>query len=76
VCLDEKRVSDDRSKSTQSGNEPELPKFLAKIEIKFDATKMFLAMKRRQVAFNWQSDPPDGNQNRQRDKKAHHNSFP
>jgi hypothetical protein len=52
VCLDEKRVSDDRSKSAQGANETELSNFFAKIEIKFDATKMFLAMLRRQVALN------------------------
>jgi hypothetical protein len=74
--LDEKRVCDDRPKSTQGSNETELPKLFAKIEVKFDAAKMFLAMQRREVAFNWQFDAPHGKQNRQRDKKPYHNSFP
>jgi hypothetical protein len=76
VCLDEKRVSDNRSKSTQGSNETELPKFFAKIEIKFDATKMFLAMKRHQVALDWQFDSAKRNQARQRNKSPYHNSFP
>jgi hypothetical protein len=76
VCLDEKRVSDDRSKSAQGSNETELSNFLAKIEIELDATKMFVAMKCRQVALNWQFERPKRNQNCQRDKSPCHNSFP
>ena len=62
VCLDEKRVSDDRSKSAQGRNKTELPDFFAKIEIKLDATKMFLTMQHRQVALNGQFDYPECNQ--------------
>ena len=76
MCLDEKRVSDDCSKSAQGSNEPELAKFFAKIEVKFDATKMFMAMQRRQVALNRQFDRAKRNQNRQHDKNPDHNSFP
>jgi hypothetical protein len=76
VCLDDKRVGDDRSKSAQGGNEPELAKFFAKIEIKFNAPKMFLTMKRRQIALDWQLDTAKGNQDPQRDKAPHHNSLP
>ena len=76
MCLDEKRVSDDRSKSTQSGNESELPKLFAKIEIKFDTLKMFVAMQGRQVTLDWQFDSAKRNQDRQRDNNPHHNSFP
>jgi hypothetical protein len=76
VCLDEKRVSDDRSKSAQGSNEAELAKFFAKIEIKFNAAKMFLTMKRRQVVLDWQLDSAKCNQHRQRYQAPHYNSFP
>jgi hypothetical protein len=76
VCLNEKRVSDDCPKSAQGSNETELPKLFAKIEIKFDATKMFVAMQRRQVALNWQFERTERNQNRQHDDSPYHNSFP
>jgi hypothetical protein len=76
VCLNKKSVSDDRPKSAQGGNKTELPKFFAKIEIKFDATKMFPAMKRRQVALNRQFKRTEPNQNRQHDKNPYHNSLP
>ena len=76
VCLNEKRVGDDRSKPAQGGDETELPKFFAKIEIKFDAAEMFLSMKRRQVALDRQFERAEHNQNRQRDEDPHHNSFP
>jgi hypothetical protein len=56
VCLNKKRVRNDRSKSTQRGNETELANFLAKIEIELDGPKMFLAMECRQVALNWEFD--------------------
>jgi hypothetical protein len=76
VCLDEKPVGDDRSKSAQGGNETELPNFFAQIEIEFDAAKMFMAVQPRQVALNWQFERPERNQNRQRDDSPYHNSFP
>jgi hypothetical protein len=76
VCLNEKGVSDDRPKSAQGSNETELPKLFAKIEIKFDVTKMFVAMQRRQVALNRQFERAERNQNRQHAKNPYHNSFP
>jgi hypothetical protein len=76
VCLNEERVGDDRSKSAQGGNETELPKLFSKIEIKFDATKMFAAMQRRQIALNRQFQRAKRNQNRQDAKHPYHNSFP
>ena len=76
MCLNKKRVSDNRPKAAQGGDETELPKFFAKIEVKFDATKMFMAMQRRQVALNRQFERAERNQNRQHDKNAYHNSFP
>jgi hypothetical protein len=76
VSLNEKSVSHDRPKSAQGRNKTELPKFFAKIEIKFDATKMFLLVQRRQVVLNRQFEGAKRNQNRQHDKKPYHNSFP
>jgi hypothetical protein len=63
-------------KSAQGSNETELPKLFAKIEIKLDATKMFVAMQRRQVALNRQFERTERNQNRQHAKNPYHNSFP
>jgi hypothetical protein len=76
VCLNKKRVRNDRSKSTQRSNETELANFLAKIEVELDGPKMFLAMKRRQVALNWKFDGPEPNYDHQRNENADHNSFP
>jgi hypothetical protein len=76
VCLNKKCVSDDPPKSAQGRDETELPKFFAKIEIKFDATKMFLAMQRCEVALNRQFERAERDQDRQHDKNAHHNSLP
>jgi hypothetical protein len=63
VCLNEKSVSDDRPKAAQGGNETELAKFFAKIEVKFDATKMFMAMQRGQVVLKRQFERSERNQN-------------
>jgi hypothetical protein len=76
VCLDEQPVGHDRSKAAQRGNETELPKFFAKIEIKFNAAEMFLTMERRKVALNRQSERPERDQDCEGDKGPHHNSFP
>jgi hypothetical protein len=57
--LNEKGVRDDCSKSAQSRDKPELPEFFAQIEIKFDSVEMFLPVKHRQVAFDWQLERPE-----------------
>jgi hypothetical protein len=76
VRLDEQSVGDNASKSAQSSDESELPEFLAKIEIEFDATEMFLPVKTREIAFDWQFEQAYQNQYRQRDQASRHNSFP
>jgi hypothetical protein len=57
--LKEKGVRDDCSKSAQSRDKPELAEFFTEVEIKFDSVEMFLSMKHRQVAFNWQLERPE-----------------
>jgi hypothetical protein len=52
--LDEQSIGDNGSKSAQCGYESELPEFLAKIEIEFDAAEMFLPVKGREIAFDRQ----------------------
>ena len=42
VHLDKKGVGDNRTKPAQGGDESELPKFFAQIEIELDAPEMFL----------------------------------
>ena len=74
--LDKKCVRHDRSKPAQGRDESELSDFFAKIEIEFDAAEMFLSMKRRQVAFNWQFERADRDQYSQHGYGPHHNSFP
>jgi hypothetical protein len=76
VCLNKKRVRNDRPKSTQRGDETELANFFAKIEIELDAAKMFLTMERRQVALNWEFERPKPKHDYQRNENADHNSFP
>jgi hypothetical protein len=44
MCLNEKTIGDDRSKSAQGSDETKLPEFLSKIEIEFDAAEVFLSM--------------------------------
>jgi hypothetical protein len=53
-----------------------LPEFFAKIEIEFDASEMFLAVKSRKIAFDGQFEQAHHNQYRQRDQPSRHNSFP
>jgi len=53
-----------------------LAEFLAKIEIKFDATEMFLSVESRKVTFDWQFKQTHHDQYRQRDQPSGHNSFP
>jgi len=57
--LNEKGVRDDCSKSAKSREESELAELFAEIEIKFDSVEMFLSMKHRQVAFDWQLEHPE-----------------
>jgi len=76
VRLDEQSIGDNASKRAQGSNESELPKFLAKIEIEFDAAEMFLAVKTRKIAFDWQLEQAHHDQYRQRDQASRHNSFP
>ena len=74
--LDEESVGDNGSKPAQRGDESELPKFFAKIEIEFDAAEMFLPMKSREVAFDRQFEQAHYDQHRQCDQASRHNSFP
>jgi len=74
--LDEKSIGDNRSKSAQCGDESELPKFFAEIEIEFDAAEMFLPVKIRKIAFDRQFQQAHYDQHRQRDQASRHNSFP
>jgi hypothetical protein len=53
-----------------------LPYFLSEIEIKFDASEMFLSMDCSQVALNWQLERSECKQGYQHQKGAYHNSFP
>jgi hypothetical protein len=76
VRLDEQTIGDNGSKSAQSGDESELPKLFAKIEIKFDAAEMFLPVKNREIAFDGQFEQAHHDQHRQRDQASRHNSFP
>ena len=76
VRLDEKRIGDNGSKSAQCSDKSELPEFFAKIEIEFDATEMFLPVKSRKIAFDWQFKQTHHDQHRQRDQASRHNSFP
>jgi hypothetical protein len=57
--LKKKGVRYDCSKSAQSRDKPELAELFAEIEIKLDSVEMFLSMKHRQVAFNWQLERPE-----------------
>ena len=61
--LNEQSIGDDRSKSAQRGDEAELSEFFTQIEIKFDATKMFLSMDDSEIALDWQFDRPEDDQN-------------
>ena len=54
MCLNEKAIGYDRSKSAQGGNETELPEFFSKIEIEFDAAEIFLSMLRENDPFRGQ----------------------
>jgi hypothetical protein len=74
--LNEKSIGDNRSKSAQGGNEPELPYFLSEIEIEFDASEMLLPMDRGQVPLNWQLERSECDQSYHYEKEAYHNSFP
>jgi hypothetical protein len=47
VRLEEQTIGDNGSKSAKRGHESELPKLFAKIEIEFDAAKMFLPVQSR-----------------------------
>ena len=61
--LNKQSIGDDRSKSAQRGDEAELSEFFTQIEIKFDATKMFLSMDDSEIALHWQFDRPEDDQN-------------
>ncbi len=74
--LDEQSIGDNGSKPAQGGDESELPKFLAKIEIEFDAAEMFLPVNSREIAFDRQFEQAHDDQHRQRDQASRHNSFP
>jgi hypothetical protein len=76
MCLNEKTIGYDRSKSAQRGNEPELPEFFSKIEIKFDAAKIFLSVTDGKIVFDWQFDRPEHDQNHGHENETRHNSFP
>jgi len=74
--LNEKTIGYDRSKAAQRGNETELPQFFSKIEIKFDAAKIFLSMTDGEIVLDWQFDRPEHGQNHGHEKETRHNSFP
>jgi hypothetical protein len=74
--LNEKCIGYDRSKSAQRGDESELAKFFAKIEIKRDTAEMFLSMDCGEVALDWQFKRPQHHQNYKDKKRTDHNSFP
>src|SRR5262245_2552969 len=76
VRLDKKRIGDNGSKPAQRRDESELAEFLAKIEIEFDASEMFLPVKSRKVMFDRQFEQAHHDQYRQRDQASRHNSFP
>ena len=75
MCLNEKTIGYDRSKSAQRGNEAELPEFFSKIEIKFDAAKIFLSVTDGEIVLDWQFDRPEYDQNHGHEKETRHNSF-
>jgi len=54
MCLNEKTIGYNRSKSAQGSNEAELPELFSKIEIEFDAAKIFLSMLRENQPFRRQ----------------------
>jgi hypothetical protein len=60
MCLNEKTIGDDRPKSAQGSDETELPEFFSKIEIKFNAAKIFLSMLRKNGPFHGQFDCAEG----------------
>jgi hypothetical protein len=76
VRLDEQTIGHNASKPAQSSDESELPEFLAKIQIEFDASEMFLPVKTREIALDRQLEQAHHDQYRQRDQASHHNSFP
>jgi hypothetical protein len=76
MCLNEKTIGYDRSKAAQRGNETELPEFFSKIEIKFDAAKIFLSVTDGEVALDWQFDRSEYDHNYRHKKETRHNSFP
>ena len=76
MCLNEKSVCDDRSKSAQCGDEAELPELFSKIEIKFNAAKIFLSMLRENVSFHGQLDCAEGEEPQDNQSETDHNSFP
>ena len=67
---------DNGAKPAQSGNESELSKFFAKIEIEFNAAEMFLPVKNCEIAFHRQFEQTDYDQHRERDQTSRHNSLP
>ena len=58
------------------GDESELPKFFAQIEIELDALEMFLPVKRGKIVFERQFEQAHHEQHSQRDQAPRHNSFP
>jgi hypothetical protein len=72
----EKHIGDDRPESAQGGDETELAKFLSKIQIKFDAAKMFLSMLRKDSALRGQFDCAENEENNDNGNETDHNSLP
>jgi hypothetical protein len=76
VCLNEKAISDDCSKSAQRCHKAELSQLFPKIEVEFHAAKMFLTMKGGQIVFDWDFDAAKCEQDSHGYDRPHHNSLP
>ena len=66
VRLHKKKVGKDRAKAAERRDETELPNSLSKIEIEFDAAKMFLSMNGGEFTFSRQFCGPEDEHDYQR----------
>ena len=76
MCLNEKHIGNDRSKSAQGGDETELAKLFSKIQIKFDTAKMFLPVLREDGAFRGQLNCAESEEDQDNQNDTDHNSLP
>ena len=73
--LDEKSVRDQRAKTAQRRDEPELPQLFAQIEIEIHRAEMQLPIRFRKRVFHRQARGAEKQNTQDRGHRSHHNSF-